>query len=645
MFCEKCGTQLQDDERFCPKCGTPVPILGDTTPQAVETPVQAAVAQAPIPNVEAQAPIPNVQAQAPIPNVQVQTPIPAAVAQPNEKKKGKSKILLPILIAAAAVAVVALVVVVNAARIGNFFHKTFSSPEKYYQYVESKNAEEMAEIMASYYGNYVDSAKNAFNTTYNTSVSVEIGEAGKDLLELSGLLGVDLSWLESASLSGGVTLNDDKMSINLAVGVNKDNLMSLITLFNVDEGEAYLQIPELTSTYIGIEIDDYSYDDFLDEWEEMKEVYVETFDSLPSEAGLEKLLAKYMKIALGAIEDVEKKDKTLKVEGVEQKCTALIITIDADTMADILEAILDEAEDDKELEKFIVVLAEAMDEDGDDLYDELIDGLEYMQKSLSRVRSSEEIVMTVYVDGKGSVVGREIEIDDVTISLLMPEKGKNFGYEFSVEERGVSFSVTGSGKKSGNKIDGDFRVRYNGMTMLNITTDDLNLKTLKRGMLNGKLEVSLGSGIGTLLASSAPGMSLLQDISFSLDAKTTENSYEYKLGIVYDDGDIGTITVSGEQKKASNIKLPNSKDVIYVEDERDLEEWAEEIDWDKVISKLEKTDLPRSVTKFLKKLGDAVEDGEIEEFLEDLLWSYYGYISPYDTPSNGFYIDFDADGY
>lgn len=632
MFCTICGNQIQDSEMFCPKCGTPVSAPETVTLQAEQASVPITPAQIPYQNAQPQMQMPyhNMQAQPQMPyhNMQAQPQMPyqnAGVQPPT--KGGKSKILIPLLIAGVAVAAGIIAVVVNAASIGNFFHKTFSTPEKYYQYVEGKNADETAEIIASSYGSYVENAKNIFNTAYNTSISLAIGEEGKDLLELAGLAGLDMSWLNEISLSGGVTLNENSVSINMATGMNEETLLSFIMLLDIKEGEAFLQIPELTSTYIGIDIEENvgrSYDDFRDVWEEMQEMSKDTLASLPSQVEFEKLLSKYMKIALSGIEDVDKKDKTLKVEGVEQKCTALIVTIDADTMADIFDAILKEAEDDQELEQFIVDFAEAVDYDGDDVYDALIDGLDDIQSSLSRISSREEIVMTVYVNGKGEVVGREFEIDGVTISMLMPEKGKNFGYEFSIEGSGASVSLTGSGTKSGDKIDGDFRLRYDGATVMNITTEELDLKTLRRGKLNGKLEMSLGSGIRELIGS-GQGLSILQKITFTLEAKTTDNSFTYRYGILYDDGDIGSITVSAGQEKSSTVKLPGSKDVIFVEDDRDLEEWFNGIDWDNVVSVLKKVNLPRSLIDLVESFGEAVKDGNADEWLEELLWDYYGY--------------------
>ena len=47
-----------------------------------------------------------------------------------------------------------------------------------------------------------------------------------------------------------------------------------------------------------------------------------------------------------------------------------------------------------------------------------------------------------------------------------------------------------------------------------------------------------------------------------------------------------------------------------VEDSDDALEWLEEIDWGKVLSRLDKTDLPSEVLDMIEDIADALEDGD-----------------------------------
>lgn len=629
MFCEKCGTQLQDSDKFCPKCGTPAPVSTDA-PAPSEQPennTQAVTAVSEQPKEDTQA-VTTVSEQ---PKENTQTAAPA-----SKQPKAKSIMFKALVIAGAVVAVFLVAIIANASRIGNFVHKTFSSPEKYYQYVEKKNAEELASIIGDIYKLYVLDQKDYFQTTSNAKLTVELDEAGQDILELSGLAGVDLSWLKSASVNTSTTFNGDKVGVNISTAVNKDDILSLIMALDMAEGEAYFQVPELTDKYIGLDLkktmNSSDFDDALDEWKDLREEHTELYSVLPSQAKLEKLLNKYFKIALNCVEDVEKKSKVLKVEGVSQKCTVLKVTLDNRTLSDIFGAILDEAEKDKALEALIVEVVDATGEDGDDAYDEFLDELKDLQKRYKSDRDMEDIKMTVYVDVKGNVVGRELETDGTTISLLMPEKGNKFGYEFSVKSGSNKYALTGSGKRSGNKLNGEFNLRYNGTSILGITADKFDMETLKRGQMNGRLEISLGSGIGKV-AGSISGLSVLQDMKFNISAKSSGHSLQYSFGVIYDDEKMGTLSVATERKRASGVKIPSQKNMVMVEDIRDLEDWFDSIAWDKVVSRLEKTDLPKDAVDFVEDLGESIEENGLENEMNNLiygLWrNYYRFIRYY----------------
>lgn len=651
MFCEKCGTQLMDSDKFCPKCGSPAPagvtptVLGEngvdakneqTQGGSVGTSGQSASDSSAFSKEMAgsdqskkltETGIEGVKklTEAGINGAKKLTEKGMEIAGFGSEGKDSRKKIIPIA-AAATVVVVLIAVIANFDRLNNFVHKTFSSPEKYYHFVEKKNVDELSSVIGDIYKLYLLDTKDAFDTTYSAGLSLELGKSGQDLLELAGIAGVDLSWLESVAFNGGFTIKDDRISANLSTAINKNDIASLVMAMDIEEGEMFLQIPEMTDTYIGLDAKDFmstsQMNEMLDAWEEARETLDDTFDTLPSQKKVENFLKKYMSIAVNCVEDVEKKSRNLKVEGVEQNCTLLKVTLDADTLKDVLEAILDEAEDDKELEELFIDLGDVFGEDGGEIYDDLIDSLDYYLSNM-RYFGGSELVMSVYVDGKGKVVGREMEIDGVTVALLMPQKGSKFGYEFSVRDnRSANIALTGSGKRSGDKIDGEFRLRYTGTPILDITTDNLDLKTLKRGQLNGKIQLGVGSGIGTVLGS-VPVASILQNMRIGINAKTSADTFEYGVSLVYDDEDVGTVKVSAENKRASTVKIPSGKNVIYVEDVRDFEDWTETIDWDKVVTRLEKASFPRSVTRTVEKFGEAIEDDGLDsvmELLQGLVW-------------------------
>ncbi|MDE6186437.1 MAG: hypothetical protein K2G39_13575, partial [Lachnospiraceae bacterium] len=223
-----------------------------------------------------------------------------------------------------------------------------------------------------------------------------------------------------------------------------------------------------------------------------------------------------------------------------------------------------------------------------------------------------DVVMKVYVDGKGEIKGRSIDMGYASVRSLMPEKGNKFGYEFSGEVYGMTVKLTGSGKTSGDKISGDFQVKYNGASLIEIVTKKLDIEELKDGRMNGRIEVKAASKIGSIIGS-VPGLSIIEEMQINMDFESSKNASSCKIGFVYEDQDIGSLAVSIKTGNGSKATIPSGNNTIMMEDEDDLERWLEGVKLNNLINSLKKADIPSKITDSL----DGVED------LEDLYDALY----------------------
>lgn len=614
MFCSNCGSTVSETEKFCPKCGYPVQSEPDEAPNAKPEPAVADGAKK------------------------------AAKMGKEILQKVSGKKMVPLIAVAAAAVVLVVVVIANAARLGNFMKKSFSSPENYYQYVEKKAAKELSASAGDMYAAYLD-ALNYYDRSVSTEVSIELGKDGQEYLELAGLLGVDLSWLKSISVKGNWAAKNGVYSLDAGIAMNKDDILSGGLIMDTEKESLYVQIPELTKTYIGVDLGDFmsSYErEMLDETMESNKALA---DALPSQSDVQKISKKYLDIALGCIDDISKKTEKETVEGVTQKFTAVEVTIDDDTLQDIMKAVLKEMKKDKDIKKIIRDVAEAVGEDGDDVYEEFQESIEYTLDDIKyySLGDFEELVMTVYVDGKGNISGRSLKLksstgrksDSATVKMLMTEKGSKFGYELSVSGFGSeSVKLTGSGKKSGDKISGDFKLKYNGTSVVDVAVKNFDLDKAKKGQLDGAFEISASSKIGSLIGSAMAG-SVIEDVKLVLTFGASKNTSTVSLGVEYDGDDLGKASVSVKTDKGSKASIPSGKNVVMVEDMDDLEDWLETIDWGKVISKLKKTGLPSEVLDLLEDAADMIEDGNLWYLIDDLwdliddLERYFDYYGNY----------------
>jgi len=128
--------------------------------------------------------------------------------------------------------------------------------------------------------------------------------------------------------------------------------------------------------------------------------------------------------------------------------------------------------------------------DASEAEDEFLESLEYSLESIEASKeyanSEDEIIMKVYINSKGEVVGRDIVSDNsyesVEIKYYMPESGGNYGMELSMlvynnyyDYEELCFMLEGKGKKSSSKLSGKFDLYgADELEIAEITVTDLN---------------------------------------------------------------------------------------------------------------------------------------------------------------------------
>lgn len=606
---------------------------------AAGTPVQqAAAASTPVQNAAAAGAPAQQTAAASTPvqqTVPVSAPAQEAAQAPKKAKGGKNLLLIGAIVVAALV-----LLLVNASALTNIVKRTFSSPEKYYQWVEKNTAKEAASSAASIYAEYLLESLKVYDTGLEGSLSVELGEAGQDMLSLSGAAGVDLSWLSEANVSYSVISKDKMMQTKVGVGLEKEDLLSLETIVDVENEAVFLAIPELSKSYIGaegVDAGDLSYNSTLayvtgaSGDTDALELLQAICEKLPEEKQAKELLERYFDIVLGCMDDVDMtKGKTLRAEGVSQSCTRLEVTIDGDTLQSIVEKVTEALEDDKDVKEIIEKLCDELaKQDGlDDLDSEEV--YEYFQEACSDLNDEAQylsntdaaIIMTVYVDGKGIVRGRKLELKDSYDSFVFevsyPHKGSSFGFKAAVTMYGDEYALTGTGKDSGGKITGDFSAEYNGAPVVDIAVKKFDVDELKKGYLNGEFTVKAASGVSRLMGMSSAA-SMLSDMELTLNASMSAKANKLAVSVTEDKELWGKISISANRTSGKKVSAPAEKKTIYIEDYDDFEEYWDTLDFDPLLKKLDKIDVPSEFVDIVEEMAD-MDPEELISMLDDLLY-------------------------
>lgn len=596
MFCENCGCELKDDVLFCPKCGCRVSELQE--------------------------------ASAPTPAVPPVTPaVFSAAPAPAKKKKFW---IIPAVIGVVVIAL-GVAAVCNAAALKNRFKKAFSTPEEYYQYVEYQNAEEMAGHLFNIYGNALASSDFS-NQSVSMDWEVILGDDGRELLE--SLIPYDMDWLETFSGSFDINIKDMMYNLSGSLTLGRQNVISADMVADLEEGEFFLKVPELSDKYLGINLEDITDESFeSDTYAELLQGQYQIVAALDTDM-LEKLTLSYLETALACIDDVEVSSDELSLGDVSHKYTKISVDIDEDTVRNMLEAVLTKLEKDKDFEELFLTQVEAAlnyyqilygdyyeyyfeDVTPETLYEDFLDGVEEMLDDMDSFSMDSKIRMNIWVDAKGNIVGREVRIstpyDKVTVRYQMVQSGRRFAFEAKLDDGYDKLEIEGSGTKSGDKLTGEFELVSDGMVMLNVSTENFDIESLKDGYLNGSLTFSLGKDlVKELYGQSYEGISVSTKYALRLEGNMKKNQTKLTVTLLHNEYELVTVEIDMTEGKGKNVAVPSGREVAQIEDEAELIEWAMEAKWDNILQNLKKGGLDTELYELLEEA--------LEEFEDTLSW-------------------------
>ena len=651
MVCTVCGAELADGAKFCPSCGTPVAKPAEEAAEAVnrafenpvpENPVPAEAAPAdaypanaapydaapaaesPVytepaytPPVYTEPVYTDPSAGGPIPPPADPGPIPPAGGPEPVKKK---KWLIPAIIAAAVIVVVALIIAIPR------LLSNAGKPEDQYHKAELKGLKNVSESLSNYYGNLLSFADKADDLGVTGSAELS---ADEELYDLIGG-GMDLSWLKTVSVDYELNRKDDLAGGALTLKLNKDKLTTVNLLLDQAEQMIYLQAPDVSKNYLGADLENmggslmYSLRRYLpsslywtlasllsDTDSETEEQITAVMEALPTQEQVKKLLDKYLEIAINSIEDVERDKDTLEAGEVSVNCTTLTVTINQKSATKIVENVLTELKKDKDVEGYIKAIAKAVEEDPEDAYEAFAEGLEDtledLEDSLKNSDSSaakQKIVMTVYLDGKGNIIGRDVKTNfdsNIKFHYATPAKGGKLGIDISLKSDSQTlFSLTGEGKVSGSTVSLEAALKVRGAKLLDITVEKLDGSKLKQGYFKGVVTLKPGTDLlSQVFKLSSSEEKIAKKMTLTLDVDTSKGSSNLKLILNYDESPLVSLALSG--KSSSAKKISGVKDYL------ESDEWVEELnekDLKAFLKNLKKTDIP---SEYLEELEDYID--------------------------------------
>ena len=560
-YCANCNQFVNDDDAFCPNCGSSSFVAEENGSE-----------------------------------------------QPTKKGFFKSVgakllyIALPILIAIG-------IVFMNIQPVVGFFIRTFGSPKAYLKYTAGVVAKDAIDDATDAYDQIFFNPKQQ---SVDATLSVEINEDSIGILSayLPSEVSDVIDAVNDTEVKMYTNVKGDRAEVKYTLVDDGDEVVAARLMSDSKKGMMYVELDGISDEVLGVDMNDvYKESDMPFDYDDMMKLKEKI---LPKPKTVNKLLIKYLKTAINGLEDVEKDSEKVKIEGVSQKLTVLTVPCSEEQILNMVLPVLEEAEKDKDIKKILKNAQEALvdcDVVDEDVFEDDIDELfvEAVEEALDYVSdmeaSDEEIAeVKVYVNGASKICGLEIEVAGQSMfSWISVEKGKKIATEISIPALSYTVfgapdtfvGIKGEGTKKGNKIDAEYNVIVDDATLATLKVSDYNEKKAKDGYINGKFRLELGEDFYEFaeelgLDTDEEAISVVKNLKpyVEISLENTKKKSNFKFAVGAKDTEIVNISLNakiGRAKKIKNMKADYEFD--------EAEEWASEIDLDKLEKSISKTAL------------------------------------------------------
>ena len=440
-----------------------------------------------------------------------------------------------------------------------------------YQEAEKVALSQFIKGFSSYWDVVMEDQEKAMAGT-KAVMTLKLEDGGKTLLSAASG-GMDFSWLNTLTMDMTASVTEGKEIVNGAILLNDSPLCNMNMYMDLNELVEYLQIPELSETWMkmplldSLEISEEELAQTFESEEEMQAYmeYMEAYKAsmknnfkvlsdltsfLPDTATVSALLNRYGNIIIDSTAEGTSSEETISVEGISEDCTVYESQITEAGVLSMMKNILTTAKEDQELKGLLDKWSETS---GEDLNAQLQTNADALLADLTGEGSDAAVVTSkAWVNADGKIIGREISAEDETGSIPVftwknpssDEKSALF-IEFGTGEETMTF--TGTGQSSEGLLNGEYVFAVNSVKMLGIKAENLETHPKVPGYYNGKIGVSVLDA-GTEEAPN-PLAAFGLDINVASDAEAKTNQVDFT--VTNSGAALVTLSVNGGYADAS----------------------------------------------------------------------------------------------
>lgn len=485
----------------------------------------------------------------------------------TSKKKG---LALKIIIGIVAVLLVGGIVVFSQPTLRNKVFLTVLSPKSYYYSIELRNVKNIADSIGNSYEERrkrLDSQKDG-NISNKIGIKIDADESLTSELEIDDVLPFEFL-IESSS-----NMVDGKKKMDIECKTGEEVLIGLNMLMNLDQeeyGDTYIQVPQFSSAYLYTSFAETEDSKTQSDMKRYQKIYTNYLNNPTSRKFLSNLIVRYGKLIIETPEEVSvEKNAQYSVNDVTKEMVKVTVSItDADAKVWCAK-IVETAKKDDELKKELVRLGICEEEN----YPELVGKLEELFNE-GEDDDSKKLVMDVWVDNIGKIVGREIYVttDDkreTDFYYFMDNQDEIDHLEIGVydlQDKETSITIKGNRKKE--------ETGYKGGAVININSENDVTKSAKLTFDGVALvDKDYGSYNGNFMLES----DMMADGKLQLTLAGEENKQNIKLEEIENNTSLFSVEINQAMEECEKIEYPPEGTIYDIQNTEDMEAYLTDMD-------------------------------------------------------------------
>lgn len=457
------------------------------------------------------------------------------------------------------------------------------------------------------------------NGNAKVNMTLSLDETGKSMVGM--LAGMDASWMNSISFDMNGTVADGKEMVKADVLLNDSQICTMNVLMDLAEGIEYVQIPEVSESWIKASLDAtvngeaVSYDSL----EKVSELASDPAALLPEGKDFADLTERYGNIVFNHIQDGPSVEESVSVEGISEDCTMLEGQMYEEDAAAMVKELFTTAQNDEQISALLTKWSEAIPDAGDlnaqfkSFTDETLAELDADngEDAQEEENEAEYFAFRIWVNGEGKIVGTEFAmctgIDaEATFTIKTPESEDTSALLLDVQADGSGFTVTGTSQKADGTKKGSYNVAVDGVTLMELATES-DIAAGEEGYPVATCTVTFPQGESEENYNPLSLFSLV----LGIDSHKEDNSADLSVTLLSSGAQLGALTMSAVPTEET-VEIPEIGTAYDTMNDADMTAYGEEASFDTIVENIKNAGVPAELVDAIIQAMTAPETSETE---------------------------------